>query len=91
MNAHAREESGLHTQVGCDHTLHYENDQGDKLGSWIQTSGEYGVRVACKHCDRLYGYIPNRAGRSESELHAAYMEQRSKQTSVSPQQIANVA
>ena len=69
------EESGNDSQTVCDHTPHHRDQDGRPIGSWAESTGPYGVRVACQVCDKLFGYMPNDAGRTDQELHEAYLEQ----------------
>ncbi|MDZ4849728.1 MAG: hypothetical protein SGI77_10565 [Pirellulaceae bacterium] len=59
----------------CNHTLHYRDPNGNPLGSWIESNGVYGMRVACRVCDKFFGYLPNEQGRSDQEMYEAYLEQ----------------
>ena len=59
----------------CDHTLHHRGQDGKPIGSWIESKGPYGIRIACRVCDKLFGYKPKEAGRTEDELYEAYLEQ----------------
>ena len=61
--------------VVCNHTLHHRDQVGSLTGSWVESTGPYGVRVACGVCDKFFGYQPNEAGRSDMALYAAYLEQ----------------
>ncbi|MDZ4850389.1 MAG: hypothetical protein SGI77_13975 [Pirellulaceae bacterium] len=59
----------------CNHTLHHRDEDGTPLGSWIESTGVYGIRVTCRVCDKFFGYLPNEQGRSDQELYEAYLEQ----------------
>ena len=69
------EEGNNECRAICDHTLHHRDQNGKLNGSWIETVGPCGVRVACRVCDRLFGYKPKEAGRTDDELYEAYLEQ----------------
>ena len=64
----------------CNHTLHHRDQDGNPLGSWIESTGGYGIRVACRVCDELFGYLPNDLGRSDQELYEAYLEQQRRRS-----------
>ena len=59
----------------CDHTVQHVDQDGKMLGSWIESTEEYGVRVACRICNKLYGYRPREDGRTDKQLYEAYLEQ----------------
>ncbi len=44
----------------CDHTLELFDGQGRLRGTWKGDDSPHGIRYACCHCGKFYGYQPNR-------------------------------
>lgn len=44
----------------CAHTLELFDGQGCLRGTWQGDVSPYGIRYACCHCGKFYGYQPNR-------------------------------
>jgi hypothetical protein len=59
----------------CNHTLHHKDPAGKLEGTWIETSGAYGIRVSCRVCGKFFGYHPKESDRTDEELYKAYLEQ----------------
>lgn len=63
---------------GCNHTLIYRTEQGVALGTWIEETGDYGIRVSCQVCGKFYGYLPHASYRTEQAAMQAYSKQKTK-------------
>ena len=40
----------------CDHTVHIDDEQGNRRGSWVDQYVSNRWRVVCRGCGRFYGY-----------------------------------
>lgn len=51
--------SGLVSKLrSCDHALYHVDNSGHLQGSWQATVTGDLVRIACRYCDKFYGYRP---------------------------------
>jgi len=41
----------------CDHTVHIDDEQGNRRGSWVHQHVSNRWRVVCGGCGRFYGYV----------------------------------
>lgn len=70
----------MNESANCNHTFPAITDRGRLTGSWIDVRTGKQIKIACKHCDKLYGYRSEEFVAQQDEYERRYREQLARQS-----------